>query len=381
MKKSKTTYLKEKRQLETRIAWMFKNKVQYFQPTISPAPKHNGVIESVEGALEYYKPFTDKVIVQKKHMGSYCLMYLNRDHSKSYFQSRNGYIIDHIEGLHGASVEIHDVLFAEHNSTVEWLLVEAELMTWKTMGSGLIEREYGNYARLHKERITYLSSSGVYEKINKLKEQNVWEKDGLKQHEQRQYNSVRDINTDLATYQSSWDLYQRQYEIFGLKEGLYFEPFSVLKTIKKDGTHTVGSSNAAMMRTLGSLSSTDAKLFDVSDTEGIQRYFDAIKTDEHEGIMIKPLNRIVGIAPTLKVRTKAYLQLIYGLNFDRDYEYYYEKRNVKWKTRTSTAMYEIAMMMLHTPLSQIKPTNKRYEQLLYKVVGEENYLKTLDNRL
>lgn len=366
-------FLEEKKKADARVDWAIKNKVQWINPTISPAPKDvdSGEIESLKKAMEYYAPYTDKVLLQTKYMGSYCTMYLNKDHSKSYFVSRNGYLIKHVEGLHEASLELHSQLF--YDNRIEWIIVESELMPWRVLGKGLIDEEYGNYGYLHNSHLNFLKLSSIREKINTLKSQKLWEKENLKQHEIRQYNSIRDINVE--DYQSSVDLYLEQLRIFGKEGAVHFKPFNVLKTVFDNGEEFFPPYHEVF-------NSEDSLIVDVKDYKTAYEFLNKNKSNQEEGIMVKPLEQhLINIAPCLKVRTNDYLQLIYGVNFNRDFNYYMEKRNISSKLKQSISDYETAIQMIRTPYNKVVGSNNRYKSLLYKAIDAENYTKTLDTRL
>jgi hypothetical protein len=363
-------YLEDKKKADARVDWVIKNKIQWINPTISPAPKdvETGEIESLKKAMEYFTPYTKTVVLQTKYMGSYCTMYLNKDHSKSYFVSRNGFLIKHVEGLHEASKEIHSKL--SYLDSIEWIVVEAELMPWRTLGKGLIDEEYGNYGYLHSSHLNYLKSSSVWDKINNLKSKKPWEKEGLKQHEVRQYNSLRDIT--LEDYQKSIDLYNEQLRIFGKEGNIEFKPFNILKSIFTDGSEYFPEVQQTF------LNEQDSLIISVDDYEKAYEFLESKKADNEEGIMVKPYEQhLINIAPCLKVRTNSYLQLIYGVNFDRDFDYYMSKRNINSKLKQSISDYETAIQMIRTPYNEIEKTRG----LIYKAIDAENFTKTLDTRL
>src|SRR5690349_1529525 len=82
-----------------RIDWFCRNKVNDFSPTISPAPKNTNKqeIESIGEAVDYFlQQGENELVIQKKYMGSYCTVYLKRNLADTYFVSRNGYKIEHI---------------------------------------------------------------------------------------------------------------------------------------------------------------------------------------------------------------------------------------------------------------------------------------------
>lgn len=369
---------REQHVLQKRVEWCVKNKINWMQPTISPAPKNieKNEIESLEKAMEYYTPFQSKLMLQKKYMGSYCLMYLNKDHSKSYFVSRGGYVIKGIQNkLLEASEEIHKKCLHFGD---EWVMMESELMPWRALGENLINFEYVNYGFLHEERLEYLSSSNILKKIEEHKKQKLWDKQDLKSHEKRQYGALKDISfPNLKEYETSIKLYQEQLNLFGNKGNVEFKPFNILKCISKTGNEDFYEYQEEFL-----VDKKDFIIVGVNDFETAYKFLGTHKTERAEGIMVKPYEQnYINIAPALKVRNNNYLQLIYGVNFDRDFSYYLERRNIKSKLRQSVEDYEIARQLLKIPRDKISSHNKQYINLLYKFFNGEEYAKTFDTRL
>lgn len=93
--------MEDLKRLKNRIDWFCENKINAFSPTISPpAPKspERKEIESIDKAIRYfYDNGIKEVVVEKKYMGSYCDIYLNKNLEDTYFVSRNGHKIDHID--------------------------------------------------------------------------------------------------------------------------------------------------------------------------------------------------------------------------------------------------------------------------------------------
>lgn len=96
--------MEDLKRLKNRIDWFCENKINAFSPTISPAPKspERKEIESIDKAIRYfYDNGIKEVVVEKKYMGSYCDIYLNKNLEDTYFVSRNGHKIDHIPTNYG----------------------------------------------------------------------------------------------------------------------------------------------------------------------------------------------------------------------------------------------------------------------------------------
>src|SRR5690606_25178317 len=101
-----------------------------------------------------------------------------------------------------------------------------------------------------------------------------------------------------------------------------------------------------------------------------------------EGVVIKPVDRdLINYVPAFKVRTNNYLQLIYGINFNKDFDIHFRNRDVKMKMNQSIKSHEIDRMLLRIPHNKLLKSNKKYVDLLYKAIQEENLTNTLSNLL
>ena len=381
-------------QVEKRVDFLVKNRVNYMSCTISPAPKSvdRKEIESLEEAIRFYKPYTKNVLLSQKFMGSFCQIVLHKNIEDTKFFSRNGYEINFLdrEVLLKAVEDLHKLLFIKPEYDI--IIVEAELMPWSAMGKGLIEREYTNYGILHNSHKEHLMESGLQDKMVEVSRTPEFQafktsydidsngaKKKFKPHIYRQYKEIVECKLPpLVDYEDSIKLFERQLEVFGGEGELHFKPFNILKWIRNDGTEMYNTTNA-VYDLFGEQLMVDTQN---PDLDAAYAFLEKHRTMEHEGIMVKPLKtRLINIPHCLKVRTNEYLQLIYGVNFNSNFDYYFEKRNVRRKLQASTKGYELSMQLLHIPYHKLTKDNDHYRRLLYKVIGEETLLKELDNRL
>lgn len=373
---SKSNWLIEKRKIDRRVEFMVLNKLPYFQPTISPAPKMKNEIESVDTALDYFNNLCDEVFVQVKYMGSYILARFERDHESTTFFSRNGYEIKNtrVEGLHEATKQLHSKLLEEFD--FDTILVEGELLPWRAMGSSLIDGEFGDYGKLHKNHCTFMSINTAVDKIRKIRRDKPWERTDLKEHERKQYNSIRNIDIpNISEYSKSIKLYLDQLENFGGDAPLEFKPFNVLKYSSRGYEHRLYEHVF-----LGP--DSDCIRISTLDKKSAREFFNTCQTNNLEGVMIKPVvQQRPEFVPCLKVRNRNYLQLIYGVNFNSNFDYYYEKRCVARKMSQSMKQYRIACEMLEIPFSDLNKCNSNYINLLYSAIDCEHFNKQLDSRL
>lgn len=386
-----------------RIDWFCENKINDFSPTISPAPKSksNNEIESIEEAIKYYlERGVNEFVVQKKYMGSYCTIYLKRNLEETYFVSRNGHKIEHIDLDKAISSlkELHAkmvVVFPDFDT----LLIASELLPWKVLGGNLIEKEFVGYYDALQTHNSYLRSSGLIEKLNSVKEsatftEYTFDKKALnrkefgnkyKSHIIRQYESLLTVKMpDVSKQSEALNVFKNQIDTFGKEEEIYFKPFTILKIVNILGEESIPNCNL----TYG-LVNEDSFLnleFNPSNKaenlKMIYTFFEELTTANEEGIMIKPVkNYIKDLPPCFKVRNNNYLTMIYGVNFYQDFDYYLDKRNIKKKLEQSINGWEINQKMLQIPYKDLDNENYLMRLLLLKRINDEEIEKTLDPRL
>ncbi len=386
-----------------RIEWFCKSQINDFAPTISPAPKNvqNNEIESITEAVSY---FLDKgvtqLVVQKKYMGSYCSIYLKRNLSETYFVSRNGYKIEHIDlELALESIKgLHEKMIALYPD-FHTILIASELLPWKVLGTSLIDKEFIGYYDALSTQNEYLETSNLLEKIkivqgsesfqeyvsDKKNLSNAAFKNKHKSHIIRQYDALQKIQVpNVKQQKQSLDVFKKQIDIFGKEEPVHFKPFTILKIVFNSGQEVLPNSNLTYQ-----LVNEDAFLkLDFTATnkqENINQiydFFQKLTADNEEGIMIKPAESYVkGLPPCFKIRNNNYLTMIYGVNFDTNFKHYIEKRNIKNKLEQSINGWEINQQMLRIPYKNLNEENYLMRLLLLKRINNEEIEKKLDPRL
>jgi PNKP adenylyltransferase domain, ligase domain len=389
--------------IKNRVEWFCKNQINDFSPTISPAPKNKerNEIESIAEAVDYFlKNNVTELVVQKKYMGSYCTIYLKRNLDETYFVSRNGHKIDHInlEEAKESIIDLHQKMI-EKFPDFDTIMIASELLPWKILGSGLIDREFYGYFDAQKTHNQYLQENNLYDKIEKVKNseafltfeedrKNLSSKEFRAKHKPhiiRQYEALGKIKIlDLEQQENSLSIYKTQIDTFGKVEKVHFKPFNILKIVWNDGKETIPNSNL----TYESLNE-DAFLhlkFDaenkVKNIEKIYKFYENLTSNNEEGIMIKPeRSYIQGLVPCFKVRNNNYLTMIYGVNFQIDFDYYLYKRKIGQKIEQSINGWEINQQMLQIPYKNIDEENYLMKILLLKRINDEEVEKGLDPRL
>lgn len=389
--------------IKNRIEWFCKHGINDFAPTISPAPKNlqNEEIESIQEAVNYFlKNDINQLVVQKKYMGSYCTIYLKNKLEDTFFVSRNGHKIEHIN-LEEAIESITDLhrKMLEKSPNFETIMIASELLPWKVLGSGLIDKEFYAYYDAQKTHNDYLQNNNLYDKIEKVKassEFKIFEEDRKnlsskefrskhKPHIVRQYEALGKLKIlDLKSQENSLEIYKTQIDTFGNEGKIHFKPFNILKIINKDGKETLPNSNLTY-EFLNDDPFLHLKFNGENDAENINKIYDFyenLTVNNEEGIMIKPeKSYIKGLVPCFKVRNNNYLTMIYGINFQSDFEHYIYKRNVKQKMEQSINGWEINHQMLQIPNKSIDENNYLMKLLLLKRINDEEIEKALDPRL
>ncbi|WP_118949669.1 hypothetical protein [Taibaiella helva] len=395
------TKAEELKKLRSRIDWFCDNKVNAFSPTISPAPKsaERNEIESIAEGIRY---FADKgitrLLIQQKYMGSYCDIYLHKALEETYFVSRNGHRIRHIdlEAAQSACRELHVKFDWEGLSLV---IIQSELMPWGVLGQGLIDNEFEGYLDAHRQHAGFLEQSQLYAKMKQVKESEPYLaytrdkasltdkqlKDRYPAHIQRQYNALDQFAVlDLETYRQGIAIYEEQIGHFGKEQPLHFKPFNVLKKIYDDGREELPDDN----RSYSLVNDDEMLVLDLSEgmvaaeTERAYRWFDALSGNKEEGVVIKPVKAFnEGLPPALKIRNPYYLTMIYGVHFLRDLPQHIRKRNTGRKLECSIADWAINLELLKVPYREIDKENYHLKNLVFDRIMGEQAEALLDTRL
>ena len=394
--------MEDLRRLKNRIDWFCDEKVNAFSPTISPAPKSVERNE-IESIYEAYRYFYDKgvreIIVQRKYMGSYCDIYLKKNLNDTYFASRNGYVIKHID-LDAAKEACRELHARFDWTDLELVIIQSELMPWITLGKGLIESEFGGYVNVHKNHHEYLAGSGLYKKIAEVKQSQAYtqyfeDKKALSNkefkakypsHIMRQYDAIEKFRVlDLDVYKQSIDIYEAQFNHFGRAEEISFKPFNILKKVYTNEQEEFVNDNMSYSEV-----NNDEYLYFTIDTEDelelaiahTYQWFAELSANMEEGIVIKPRQAFIdGMPPAFKVRNNNYLVMIYGVDFYDRYDYYLNKRNIRRKFECSVNDWALNKQILSVKYNEIDKENYYLKNLVFDRIMGERAESTLDSRL
>jgi hypothetical protein len=338
-------------------------------------------------------------IFQKKYMGSYCDIYLNKNISDTYFVSRNGHKIAHMDLE--LAIKACEQLHAKFDWTgLSMVIIQAELLPWHVLGKGLIQNEFLGYLNAHRNHLTHIENTDLYRKINTVKEsaafkEYVADKKVLSQtavkkkyasHIVRQYDAMEKILIlDLEKYKVGIDIYEQQINHFGQEIPLHFKPFNILKKVFDDGTEELPNDNLSYAAvnddeyktvSILSLAELDEQL------KPIYQWYESLSSSMEEGIMIKPVQAFIkGLPPAFKVRNNNYLTMIYGVNFISEYEQNIYKRSIGRKLECSINDWMLNWELLKTEYRHIDKENYPFKNtVLDRILGEQ-IENNLDHRL
>lgn len=394
--------MEDLKKLKNRIDWFCENKVNAFSPTISPAPKspERKEIESIDKAIRYfYNNGVKEIVVEKKYMGSYCDIYLNKNLEDSYFVSRNGHKIDHID-LDSAKEACKELHARFDWTNLQLVIIQSELMPWSALGKGLIENEFGGYLNVHQNHYDHLANTDLYKKIEEIKNSDIYkqfieDKNSLSpkefrakypHHIIRQYESLSEFRVlDLEVYKRSIDIYKTQINHFGQQGDIYLKPFNILKKVFNDGSEEFVNDNLSYKEVNDDecLHLTIDNETELSQSiETVYSWFTSLEQDNEEGIVIKPRQAFIkGMPSAFKVRNNQYLTMIYGVNFQDQYDYYVHKRNIGRKLECSINDWMLNWELLKVPYNEIDKENYFLKNLVFDRIMGEKAEAGLDTRL
>lgn len=388
-----------------RLRYCTRNKINFISGTMSPADKNSETneLESLKRGLDYFQERGVKhVVLQPKYMGSRCNIYLQKDLEQCFAVSRNGYKINHVD-----LSEIYSKLLLKFSGYMEaqkiaMLILDGELLPWKALGDGLIERQFKPIEKALETELAFLQQHGFEQAYNKLVaeyEASGFEKDqhhiaksalsdkyGPSIYQNYKYvHDIRETYVPLSEHLESYETYKRQLELYAQDEIMEYKPFAVLKIVYEDGKEEVPAWNTSEM--YGFLSEDEALTLDLTEPDCLEKaegYFSKLTLENHmEGIVIKPEMWNGRTVPYMKVRNPDYLSIIYGYDykFPHKYRKLLKQKNVSQKLRTSLNEYQLGRQMLAVPFNDITPEHEVYVEIAANLLFEVAQEREIDPRL
>ena len=390
------------KKLKNRIDWFCENKINAFSPTISPAPKsfERNEIESIyEGVRYFFEKEVAEIVVQRKYMGSYCDIYLQKNLDETYFVSRNGYLVNHID-LDQAKQACNELHQRFDWTNLQTVVIQSEMMPWSALGKSLIDNEFIGYLNVHQNHCNHLEQSDLYAKMAAVKQSEPYlrymeyrAEHGMKEvkehfpsHIIRQYESLAAFKMiNLSDYRKYIDIYAEQIAHFGRDGDIGFKPFNILKKVFDDGSELLINDNMSYREINDdeflNLSISNEKEMNRS-IEKIYAWFAQLEAENEEGIVIKPRQAFIkNLPPALKVRNNQYLVMIYGIDFQTNYAFNLQKRKTGRKLECSINDWMLNWEILNVKYADIDKENYLFKNLIFDRIMGEQIEATLDARL
>lgn len=396
-----------------RLHYCSRHKINFISGTMSPADKDeaSGELESLERGLAYFRDRgVTQVVLQPKYMGSRCNVYLHKEPERCFAVSRNGYKINQVD-----LSEIFGKLLRKFGAYMEerqiaMLMLDGELLPWKALGEGLIDRQFKPIGAALESELAFLRQNGFEQAFGKLVED--YETSGFEQDQFRASKSdlsdkygpsvyqnykhvheLRDTYVPLEEHVQAYETYKRQLEWYAADgEGeveqeleLEYKPFALLKIVYEDGREQLPDWTTSDM--YGFLSEDEALALDLSAPDSLEqaeRYFAELTLEKHmEGVVIKPEVWTGATVPYMKVRNPEYLSIIYGYDyrFPHKYRKLLKQKSISQKLRASLNEYRLGMSLLGVPFADIAAGNAAYQEIAANLLFEVAQEKTIDPRL
>ncbi|WP_127531336.1 metallophosphoesterase [Paenibacillus kobensis] len=388
-----------------RLRYCSRNRINFISGTMSPADKDaaQGQLESLGRGLDYFKSHgVTEVVLQPKYMGSRCNVYLHRDIGQCYAVSRNGYKVKAVDldPVYEALLRKFGAYMREHG--IEIMLLDGELLPWKALGEGLIDRQFGPIGKALETEIEFLRQNGFEESFGKLvqdyeasgfeKDQHHMPKNELSEKHgastYQNYKNVREIRdayVPLDTHAEAYSVYKRQMDLYAGDAELEYKPFSILKEVMVSGEERIPEGRTSDMYRM--LNDDECLVLDLTQADAYakaEQFFSKLTVEEHmEGVVIKPEREAAGVVPYMKVRNEGYLSIIYGYDYKFPYKYnkLMKQKSIGSKLRTSGGEHRIGQQMLAVKLHDIAPDNEAYAQITANLLFEVAKEKGIDPRL
>ncbi|MEI7028238.1 metallophosphoesterase [Paenibacillus sp. y28] len=388
-----------------RLHYCSRNKINFISGTMSPSDKDepHQELESLQRGLDYFaEKGISRVVLQPKYMGSRCNIYLHQDVEQCFAVSRNGYKIKQVD-----LTEIYRELLRKFGGYMEerhitMLILDGELLPWKALGEGLIERQFNPIGRALESEFAFLQENGFEDAFQKLAagyEASGFEKDQFHlpkaalsdKYGSSIYQNYKHLREIIGTYvpldvhMKAYETYKKQLDLYAQDEASHYKPFAVLKIIYANGEEEQPEWRTSDMYSFLSEDEFIVLDLDSPDSKELAQNFFAKLTVEQrmEGVVIKPEDPQSRGVPYMKVRNPEYLSIIYGYDyrFPHKYSKLLKQKNIQRKLRTSLNEYRLGRSMLAVPFHEIAPDHQGYQEaaanLLFEVAGE----KEIDPRL
>ena len=282
-----------------RVERILKGGSRFISGTMPPAPSKDDTLESIEGALDYFQSKgIEELVLEVKHMGSRCTVYINEDDS-ILLTSRSGLPIKDIPHLHPYLLSIKEEL------DVESVVLDGELMPWSVLGEGLV-KEY---------------------------EAKMWI-----------YSNLKELGFEIEGIEES----QRVLSNYSSREEAYYKPFSILEMKRKgEIVYPEWEMDSNYIKLLLNTPKENYMSVRVEERRRIEEFYQGVINQGLEGIVIRPLRaKDKVLIPYMKVRGRDYLRLVYGLDYTKEEGMLARRRNITGKVKLAIKEWLLGKEML-----------------------------------
>ncbi|MFC3746395.1 metallophosphoesterase [Paenibacillus sp. GCM10012306] len=388
-----------------RLRYATRHKVNFISGTMSPSDKDEETqeLESLkQGLAHFQKRGVQQVVLQPKYMGSRCNIYLHKDREQCFAISRNGYRIKGVD-----LSEIYAGLYDKFRSYMEehkiaMLILDGELLPWKALGEGLIERQFkpietalgtelaflqeNSFEAAYHGLVAAYEASGFEQDQHRTAKSALSEKYGASMYQTYKYiHDIKASYVPLTDHQNAYDVYKRQLELYAGDEVMEYKPFAILKIVYEDGREQQPDWKTSEMYSF--LSDDEAIVLDLAEQDSLEKaeqYFSKLTFElGMEGIVIKPETWDGSTVPYMKVRNPEYLSIIYGYDykFPHKYRKLLKQKNIARKLRTSYNEYKLGRDLLAIPFDEISPEHEGYKEIAANLLFEVAKEREIDPRL
>lgn len=332
--KTKVEKLAEKYQFSDKDLYLLNEFMNsgacFIAGTMSPSKSKPTELEPVSEALAYFKSKgIEKVVLQPKFMGSRVQFYLHEDSSKDFLITRSGHksrVTEDTKRLLTYWSEKTKQLYGWK----EQIIIDGELLPWSSIGQDLINRDFIPYGYAHLKENEILSQDKVFAQFAKFTNQKIdWKVEHSK-------------------------IFLKQVELYGQKSESYYCPFNVLKM---DGNIYPFTSAEVFEKLNENCQFLVVELNDEFALNKAQKFFNQLTQSEQafEGVVVKPFEdrKLNDCAPYMKVRNENYLHIIYGYDYQLDYEKMCSQKRIGKKLMLSIKEYNLGKKMLAASTEQL----------------------------
>lgn len=390
---------------QRRLHYCSRHKINFISGTMCPADKDEaaGELESLARGLDYFRERgVRQLALQPKYMGSRCNVYLHREPEQCFAVSRNGYRIKQADLTDVyARLRLKFGAYMEERR-ISLLLLDGELLPWKALGEGLIERQFEPIASALQTELAFLEHNGFeqayaaliadYEESGFERDQHHMAKSVLSDkygssvyQNYKHVHELRGSAVPLAEHRQAYRTYRRQLELYAGDAAVEYKLFAVLKIVGEDGTELVPDWSVSEMFRF--VSDDEALLLDLQEPDAYgqaEQYYARLTLEQKmEGVVLKPEHWNEATAPYLKVRNPEYLSIIYGYDykFPHKYRKLIKQKSIGSKLRTSLSEYRLGQRMLAVPFADIAPENEAYKEIAANLLFEVAQEREIDPRL